>query len=325
MQPVRIENRLRYRRVFVVSLLTLLLVPQLGSGTQLPTLESTTSSLPSDPVRIPFRLTQSNNMVIQATLNESDKLTLMFHTAEDSIALTKKSVEKMKTLKISDSIEVESWGGKTDSEISLGNLLQIGDLQWRNQTIFIDELSGPESDGKFGPQLFQGKVLEINFDRSELVLHSSLPSFVKEPQSKFQPTTMFQRESTYLSGTLENANEKWPHEFMIHSGFGGTLLLDDKFVHEHDLGSQLQVLSTRTLRDSFGNAIHTKKVQIQSLSLGEFRLEDVPVEIFEGNLGRQKVSVFGGDLLRRFNWIFDTQQQHLYLAPSSLFDQPFQG
>ena len=280
----------------------------------------------SSAARIPFTLTESNNISVQVTINGTDKLPLMFHTAVDSISITRAAVEKIPSLKMNESVEVQSWGGRAQAGVSTGNRLQIGNLEWNEQTIFVDELSGPGTDGKFGPNLFAGKILEINFDHRELVIHTTLPTHVTETASSYQRLDFsVDHGAMSVVGELTVGDCKFANQFMIHSGFGGTVLLDDEFVSQYELASKLPTISERELKDAFGNVLKTKKVKLPSLGLGRIYFADVPIEIFDGALGKQKISVLGGDILKRFNLIIDAANQHLYLSPSSMYDIEFGG
>ncbi len=248
----------------------------------------------------------------------------MFHTAEDSVVLTKEAVTRMKGFHATDSIQVESWGGMASSGFSKGNLVTIGKQTWKEQTIFVDEHSGPETDGKFGPNLFGDQILEINFDLRELIVHTALPASVTDPASAFRRLSYtVNRGNMFIQASLEVDGQKRDHSFLVHSGFGGTALLDDAFVEQHELGKKFETISERELRDSFGNRIKTKKVKVGSFDVGEVTFTDIPVELFEGSIGRQKLSVLGADLLKRFNVIIDPMQHHLYLAPNSLFSSKY--
>ncbi len=276
--------------------------------------------------KIPFTLTESNNISVQVTINGTDKLDLMFHTAVDSISLTRAAVEKIPSLEMNESVEVQSWGGTAQASVSTGNRLQIGNLEWNEQTIFVDELSGPGTDGKFGPNLFAGKILEINFDHRELVIHTTLPPHATETASTYQRLDFSVHQGAmYVVGELTVGDSKFTNQFMIHSGFGGTVLLDDEFVSTHELASKLPTISERELKDAFGNVLKTKKVKLSSLGLGRIHFADVPIEMFEGALGKQKISVLGGDILKRFNLIIDAANQHLYLSPSTMNGVEFGG
>jgi len=47
--------------------------------------------------------------------------------------------------------------------------------------------------------------------------------------------------------------------------------------------------------------------------MGETSFTDLTVRFFEGSIGRQKMSVLGGDLLRRFNILLGTERKFIYL------------
>jgi uncharacterized protein YegJ (DUF2314 family) len=286
----------------------------------------TTAENLESTVRIPFTLTDANNISIRAVLNDEEPVQLMFHTAVDAISLTKDAVEKLKTVKVGKSIDVESWGGRAAAGASTGNRLKIAELEWKDQTIFVDEFSGPETDGKFGPHLFADKVIEINFDNRELVIHPTLPEFVSAAAAASTYRRLdfsLDHGSMYVAGELTVGDQKLTNQFMLHTGFGGTALLDDEFVQKNQLGDRLKTISERELKDAFGNVLKTKMVQLGTLDFGGIQFENVPVEIFDGALGKQKISVLGGSLIKRFNLVIDSQNHHLYLQPNKLFGLPY--
>ncbi len=278
----------------------------------------------SSAIHIPFTLTTANNISIRVVLNSSEPLQLMFHTAVDSISLTQDALKQLKSLRVDKAVDVESWGGKGAAGVSTGNCLRIEDLEWDGQTIFIDEFSGPETDGKFGPNLFGDKIIEINFDNRELVIHPTLPEFVSAANSTYRRLDFsLDHGSMYIVGELTVGDQPLTNQFMVHTGFGGTALLDDEFVQKHKLADRLETISERELKDAFGNIVKTKKVRLTSLELSGSQFADIPIEIFDGALGRQKSSVLGGDILRRFNLIIDPVKQHFYLSRNRLFEAPF--
>ena len=218
------------------------------------------------------------------------------------------------------SVDVEAWGGKAASGVSTGNQLRIGTLAWDKLDIFIDEYSGQGTDGKFGPNLFAGKVMEINFERSELISHPTLPDFVLAPTSTYKRMEfLLQQGSMYLVGSLVIGDSKIQNKFMLHTGFGGTALLDDEFVQIHKLADRLETISQRDLKDAFGNTLKTRNVRLRSLDFDGIQFVDIPIEIFDGALGRQKISVIGGGLIKQMNLVIDPANNCLYLSPNRLF------
>jgi hypothetical protein len=74
----------------------------------------------------------------------------------------------------------------------------------------------------------------------------------------------------------------------------------------------------KELKDSYGNIIKTQKAILPAFKIGNTTLSHVPVGFFAGAIGRQKMSIIGGDILKRFNIIIDAQREYIYLKPNSL-------
>jgi len=263
-------------------------------------------------VRLPFTLTAANNIAVRATLNDVDAVNLMFHTAVDSVSLTRETIERLSHFEVADSVDVKSWGGTASARRSTGNTLRMGELAWRDLTIFETEQSGPATDGKFGPNLFAGRIVEVDYDAGEISIHAVLPPIGTE----FQRLDLARRNGAcYVTCPMIVAGEIHATEFMLHTGFGGTALLDQTFLREHGLDAKLAVVGESTLRDSFGNPVPTRTVRIPSLRLGPQEFVDVAVGTFDGRIGSDRASVLGAGLLARCHWILDPDHGHLYVAP----------
>ena len=264
---------------------------------------------------IPFRLTKSNNISIPATLNNSIALNLMFHTAVDSVSLTKATTERYPELTLNQDVNLNSWGGQSKSRFGTGIPLRIAGLEPQHISVFEDLHSGHETDGKFGPEQLSSKLLAIDFDRSEIRLLSTLPSNLSEWQKLGFEND---RGMMFITATVEGEDSSASHKFMIHSGYSGFALLDDSFAAQHPFLKELEVITHSELKDSAGNKLETIKVRLPKFKIGETMFEDAPVSFFSGAIRGQKFSVLGGDLLKRFNLIFDFETQSLYMKNNKL-------
>lgn len=263
-------------------------------------------------VRLPFRLTTASNIVVRATLHDADAVDLMFHTAVDSVSLTREAIERLSRFDVADAVEVHSWGGNASARRSTGNSLRMGELAWRDVTIFESELSGPDTDGKFGPNLFEGRIVEVDYDAGELSIHSELPPLGAE----FQRLDVSRRNGAcFVTCELLVGGEVHATEFMLHTGFGGTALLDEAFLREHGLDSKLAVAGETTLRDSFGHPVPARSIRLPGLRFGSQEFLDVAVGTFDGHIGADRASVLGAALLARCHWILDPVHGHVYVAP----------
>ena len=271
---------------------------------------------------IPFRLSPQNNMVISTVLNQKDTVSLMFHTGVSDVSIIEEQAKKIFDLEQSGKVEAKSWGGGGEARYLKNNQLNIGATQWDSLTIWVDKLSGAGTQGKFGPGLFGDQIVEINFDQNQLIIHPSLPdsSYMKS-FSKFAATV--DRGMLFLEGTLQIHDQYFVDQFMIHSGYSGTVLLNDQFSAKYSIGEQLKTISKSELKDAYGNVLITKKAILRRFHIGGFSFTDIPVNFFEGALGRQKISVIGGELLKRFNMLLDLKRSTIYLKPSQLMQTPF--
>jgi hypothetical protein len=62
----------------------------------------------------------------------------------------------------------------------------------------------------------------------------------------------------------------------------------------------------------------SKQVVLPGFFIEGIALTDVPAGFFDGALGRQKISVLGGDILKRFNMVIDAKREFIYLRSNSL-------
>jgi hypothetical protein len=271
--------------------------------------------------KIPFELTDYNNLKVKAIINQKDTVYLMFHTAANSLTLTEEATKKMKNLVFDRSDNVKSWGGnENSSRFSKSNVLQIGELKWENIPIWENTNSGQQTDGKFGLELFANKVIEIDFDQKLIVLYNQLPAKVKEFE-KLKLT--FEDEMMFVEGDLVIDQQTMHNKFLVHSGYAGAILLDDQFTVDHAIDSRLKVIDEKTLKDSFGNILKTKKAIAPIVKIGKTALNEIPVSFFTGALGRQKMSILGGDVLKRFNIIIDVERTSIYLKANKLMNSAY--
>jgi len=268
----------------------------------------------SQEYRIPFVLTEYNNISIEAIINGHDTVHLMLHTAASSVTLTEEATQQAKSITFNGTdTGVKSWGGQENSSrFSNHNSLQIGDMVWKDITIGENKYSGQHTDGKFGIDLFEGKAVVIDFEKKIIIVRKDLPK--AKGYEKLKLTA--DHEFMFIEAGIETAGQVLPRKFLIHSGYSGALLLDDVFVQENKLGEKLRIVGSKELKDSYGNILKTQSATVPSFRIGEVVLHDVTAGFFEGAIGRQKMSIMGGDILKRFRIIIDSKREFVYLKLS---------
>lgn len=264
---------------------------------------------------IPFVLTEYNNIYVYALLNHKDSVKLMFHTAVSDVSITEEAVKGGLNIRLKDAGNVESWGGSSISRASFGNTLQIGKTQL--DSVFVTECkySGHYTEGKFGPDFFGDRIIEINYDLGALIIHTKFPKKknLRRLKADFKPHHIM------VHGSMTVNRKKLKNTFMLHSGYSKTILFDDVFVAANEFNTTLTVLSESELKDSYGNVLKTKEVTLPLLVFGKKEMRDLPVGIFEGAISRQKISILGAGIMKQFNWLIDRQKNRLFVNESSSF------
>lgn len=269
---------------------------------------------------IPFELTTYNNILVDVVLNQKDTLPLMFHTAVSDVSLIKDVTKNLASISWNEQDTVSSWGGESTSRRSNKNDLLIGDFSQSNIPIWECEQSGRMSVGKFGPSLFEGKSIEVDFDQKVIKIYNSLPAKAANYE-KLELTS--QNSSMFIQGTSILGKDSIANIYLIHSGYSGSILYDDTFVKSNEKLKELEVIKETELKDSYGNIIKVKKSKLPSFLIGQHEFTNMPVGFFEGSVGRQKMSVLGGDLLKRFNFILDAEHKYIYLKTNGLSSDPY--
>jgi predicted aspartyl protease len=268
---------------------------------------------------IPFALTSYNNISIQTVVNQADTLNLMFHSGVNSVYITKEGLAKTTRLKVDKSGQVQSWGGSANAAFSTTNTLQVGKFRKDNVEITIDERSGQGTDGKFGFSFFDNTILEVNYDKMQLIIHNKLPKSVKK-YAKLPMT--FSGSSFFLDTKIKLKGQTYQDKFMFHTGYAGNLILGTKFMDTYNLRGTLDTLGVEELRDSYSNVMKNITTNIASLQLGETHFSNIKGGVMDKKV-QFPTNVLGNDILKRFNVFVDFQHDMIYLKPNSLMDMPF--
>lgn len=274
------------------------------------------SKTAAQTVQIPFELTNYNNISITTVLNQKDTVKLMFHLAASAVTVTEEALQKINSIKFERIDSVSSWGGSGNtSRFSKSNEIKIGSLTWKNTPIWENKNSGQNTGGKFGLNLFKDKVVHIDFEKKIISISEKLPKNIK---NYHKLNIDYKDDMMFVAANCEVGMVDIANKFLIHSGYAGSVLFDDQFSNANKLSQKLKITSEKQLKDSYGNLLKTKKAILPKFTLGSFNLSNIPVGFFDGAIGRQKMSVLGGDILKRFNIIIDAKREFIYLKPNKL-------
>lgn len=267
---------------------------------------------PSLYEKIPFELTPFNNIKIQTILNRKDTVSLHFDTGASDFYLTKDAIRKYlnpKNPKI------------TMQDIS-DNTFNIGKLIWEHQQIYPNEITAQGNEGLFGWNVFDGKILEINYDDSLMIVHSQLPKISKDYE-KFNIEYM--KEQFRINLEVEVGGKKYKDYFLFDTGFQKAVMLDNDLLIKNNISTEkIQTLKATILRNSQNKEIPLRTVKIDKLFFGKYVFNNIPTELndFSKPTG-YSTHFIGSDIIKRFNLIFDFQNNIVYLKPNHHFDDKY--
>lgn len=174
---------------------------------------------------IPFQLTEFNNIKVKSVLNKKDTIFLTFDTGSIDFYLIKSSIKKF----------LNPEGKKLTMNDISDNHFKIGNLEWKHQQIYPIDTTGQETDGMFGWNAFDGKVLEIDYDKNLMIAHSKLPKISKDYE-RFDMELMREHFCIYLD--LEQNGKKHKTRYLFDSGYQRAVMLDNDILKENSLGNE---------------------------------------------------------------------------------------
>ena len=268
------------------------------------------------PVRdtIHFELTERHSVKIPVLLNGKDSLNLMFDSNTSRLTLKEDAIIEKTDLLANQKGNEHYDFRRLPSE----NSLQIGNLTWENQQIFPTKLSGHGTDGRFGWDLFDGRIVEIDYENELFIVHSSLTEIPKG-FSKFDMT--FTRGYFHIEGEIVVAGKKIKTKFLVDSGYNRAILLDPILMKKQGFPDEIEVFKTNELRNGQGRVFKVRIFNSDKICFDGMVLKKVPTQILPEELPNPSgmlTHTLGNELLKRFNMILDFQNNHIYLKLNNL-------
>ena len=269
-------------------------------------------------ILIPFKLTEYNNINIKTLLNGTDTLNLKFDSGTTGLLLTHKAIKK-KTNLLKNNTEEDSI---THNYVKLKALasLEIGTLKWDSLEIYPVQHSGQGTDGRFGWDLFEGKIISIDYDKNLFIIHKKMPDVTNYTKSQLEKVkTLF-----CLNGSIEHKNKIYKSRFLFDTGYQRALLLDKDILREQLFPKDLNVIKTNKLRNGAGDIFLTEVIELPLLHIGEQSVSKFPTQVLNReNPTGFKTHILGNELMKRFNTILDFKNNVIYLKKNTLFESPY--
>lgn len=270
---------------------------------------------------IPFILTEYNNIKIKACLNKTDTLFLKFDSGTTGLLLTHEAIAQKTTL-LSGQPGVREGLAKPDyNKMNRYNSLVLGNLSWDSLAIYPVALSGQGTDGRFGWDLFDGRIVEIDYDNNLFIIHSALP---KIPGGYSKSPIEYTYSLFCIQGSLIINGKNYRNRFLFDNGYQRTIMLDSTLLNDQKALSGLKVIKKTIMRNGQGKEIPVITVNNERFKIGNTTLFDIPAQkMTTSNPAQFPVHILGNEVLKRFNTILDFQKNNIYLKPNKLLYLPY--
>lgn len=260
-----------------------------------PSLKNYSNLFPEVHDTIPFFLTENNNIIIKSKINNVD-IDLMFDSGATNLNLDKEFINKY----------IKSNTEKLN--------LTIGKSIIDNISYVSAEESAHNSEGNFGWNIFDGKILEINYKDKIFIIHSKLNNFKGYYKYPIQYTYgLFSININYSIEPNINYNSK----FMIDTGFQKNIVFDQKKLEELNFSPNIAKINKSSfLTNSRGHKIELKNINTLSLSLGNGvdNIESLLLNTNEiPNPAHYNTHILGNEILKNYQLIFDFQNNNMYI------------
>jgi len=284
--------------------------------------ESMTASSVVTHDTIPFTLTAVNAIAVKAVLNNTDTLNLHFDMSSFDVHLTRDAILKRTSLLANQPDAVAGKVKPNYNNLAKAFKLQMGSLVLTDPPILTTNQTAREMDGRFGWNLFEGKQVEVDYDRNLIIIHSKLPAKLKGyTKAKME----FVRSFPVIKGTFVLGEKKYTGNFSMDTGSELAVIIDSGWVAKQGFPTDLKLIKTSVLSDPRGVKYEMKIVEAPVFTLNGFGTNNIPTVILSGKLNPVgfEMNYLGNGLLKRFNMVLDFKKDALYLKPNKLIAVPY--
>lgn len=260
---------------------------------------------------IPMIINDQNTIFIKAVFNQTDTLNLNFDTGTTELVLTNDVLQKK--LKFTPKLYDTFYN------------LKIGNTEYQTK-VYDAELTGHGTDGRFGWDFFKGKIVELNYDKNLMIVHSVLPKNVATNKEFTKLKMQFFKDLFLVESEIKESGITNNDLFLFDTGYQRTLMLDKDLLEQKGFPTEkMEILKTVIMHGAQGNEIPVITSNLKILKIGKYKLENVPVQLTNANkpVKEKNIHILGNEVLKRFNIFLDFQNNVIYLKPNHLFNDKY--
>lgn len=260
---------------------------------------------------IPFHINVYNTNFLPVVLDGTDSLLLNFDSGATEVCIINESLKQ-----------------KVKSNPKLYNIaypVQIGKRTYKSE-IYDIAVAGNEVDGLLGWNLFDGMIVELDYDNHRMIVHSEMPKAISKngAYQKFKLTYI--KNKPFIESEIWQSGVRSKSLFFFDLGYQRAVMLDnDALSVAHFPSDKMSVIKKVMMHGTKGNELPVITAGLEVLKIGKFELSNVPAQIMtQGKpMPGANVHYLGSDVLKRFNTVLDFQKNVIYLKPNQFYNTPY--
>ncbi len=218
---------------------------------------------------------------------------------------------------------------------SIGNSFKLKKIRNNDQQLFVvldkdinfSPTLGIPIHGIIGFDLFRDFVVDVNYSNKSIKFID--PKYYKQKTSKSTetlPLSIIDRKA-YVDGEVSLDNEEIvPVKLLVDTGSSDAVWLFQDLEKGINVPTEFYI---DYLGKGLNGSIFGKRTKVQSVKLGNFLLKDAKAafpDMFSFSSIKDhgdRNGTVGGEVLRRFNIVFNYQENKIHLRKNSYFNAPF--
>jgi hypothetical protein len=266
---------------------------------------------------IPFTIGRDHKIHITGQINDSAPLDLLFDMGADTLVLYPSGVAKNANVRIDGKVENAGTGGVATRRTSNDNRVALGALRWDHESVLLIEKQADLADGIVGHNLFDDKVVELDYDAMMLRTGDAVP---KHAAGWTVLPIRFNGTLPAVQVRFEGGPEAFDEWLVLDTGSSLSVYLNPGSAKKHRLHGSMKRLGSSRMVGVGDVTVRNEVMLLPRLGIGKQELRDLPVHVDErSGAPLEAGGHLGMDVLKRFNTVLDFQNDVAYMVPSALY------
>lgn len=289
----------------------------------------------SSKLSIPFKLI--NNLVFIPLNVNGVELTFLLDSGVEETILFGLEDKKEINLKNIEKISLKGLGSEDAIEglKSTGNILSIKGMESTNHLLYIilnqdfnlSSHIGIPVNGIIGYSLFKKNLVEINYEKKRVFFYKENDKNRNRIEKKYEklPITI-ERSKPYVIANIKIDTAKVASKLLVDIGNSDAVWL---FQHVSD---EIKVPNKNYedyLGKGFSGDVEGRRARISEFMISDFKFSNLIVAFPDSNsikhvkMVPNRLGSVGGEILKRFNIVFDYANENIFLKKNKEYYAPF--